>query len=641
MPDAPFWQDATPRMHATHAFEIPIVMTTIALDSTPPSDPARGGLYRSLWRFAAGARLKLVAGITLLIGSQLLRLLVPWFAGRAIDALQAGGPGAALHAGEWIGALVGTAVATWGLHGPGRVLERAVGVRVRAAITEALFDRLAAAPLKWHDRHAASDLQQRMSQSSGALDEFAQNQYVILQGLVTFFGALFALVMFSPSTAVVAIVGYAVLVLVGLRFDRSMMRLADEENDASRRFSSGVLEFVSGIVTVAALRLERSTKRRLAARLDEIFRPLKRSIRLNEAKWCFVDLTSTVLTWSVVALYVWEAQHAGGAVLIGGIFMIYKYAEQAASVVTNAAGQFQSFARFRINYASADVIWDAPRRPETGASLDPDWNTIELQQVSYRHEARDAAVASDEGDAAVPAPAPKGIDRVRLTLRRGERVALVGPSGSGKSTLMRVMAGLYDAHHGHLTVDGVTHLHVRPLASVSTFIPQDADVFEASVLENIAPDGVPSDAAWDAALAASAFDGVLATLPRGVATQVAERGVNLSGGQRQRLGLARGILAAHGRSLILLDEPTSALDPLTEAHVYRELGRRFPDACIVASVHRMSALEHFDRVVLMVDGEVLGSGTIDELAVSQPLFAAMLRGAEESQDDREEPRVAA
>ena len=585
-------------------------------DLSSPTIATRRGLYASLWHFAAGARLTLLAAIALLVASQLLRLSVAWFAGRAIDVLQTGGADAVLHAGVWVAVLLGVTAVTWALHGPGRVLERAVGVRVRRSITEALFDKLAGAPLAWHDRHAASDLQQRMGQASGALDDFAQNQYVVMQGLVTFVGTLVALIAFAPTTGLVAVAGYVVLVIVGMRFDRAMMDLADEENSASRRFSSDLLAFAGGIVTVASLRLEASTKRRLGARLDAIFEPLRRSIRLNEAKWCFVDVTTSVLTWGVVSLYVWQLRHAGSAILIGGVFVIYKYAEQAGGVVSGAASHFQSFARFRINFASADLIWDAPTRPACAVQLATDWKTLGLHRVRFAH-------AADGHDRA------SGIHDVDLVLRRGERIALVGPSGAGKSTLMRVVAGLYEPTHGHLTVDGVAHLNLRPLASITTFIPQDADAFEASVRDNIAPDGIDDAhdaAALAAALDVSALDRVLASMPDGDATMIAERGANLSGGQRQRLGLARGLHAARGSSLILLDEPTSALDPLTEAHVYRGLARRYPDATVIASVHRMSALAHFDRVVLMVDGTVVDSGSADDVAARQPLFAAMRAG---------------
>jgi ABC-type bacteriocin/lantibiotic exporter with double-glycine peptidase domain len=137
-------------------------------------------------------------------------------------------------------------------------------------------------------------------------------------------------------------------------------------------------------------------------------------------------------------------------------------------------------------------------------------------------------------------------------------------------------------------------------------------------------DATPEAGALERAIGVSAFDEVLVTLPEGLDTPISEAGSNLSGGQRQRLCLARGVLMARDRSLLLLDEPTSALDPMTESFVVQRLCAHFAGACIVASVHRMSLLKHFDRVVLLVGGRVIDSGTAAELAGRQPLFAHML-----------------
>jgi len=106
-------------------------------------------------------------------------------------------------------------------------------------------------------------------------------------------------------------------------------------------------------------------------------------------------------------------------------------------------------------------------------------------------------------------------------------------------------------------------------------------------------------------------------------TAVSERGFNLSGGQRQRLCLARGVLAAQGSSLLLLDEPTSALDASTEARVLGRIADAFPDACLIASVHRLSLLERFDTVVLMEAGHVLDHGPCEEVLARQPLLRRM------------------
>jgi len=188
-----------------------------------------------------------------------------------------------------------------------------------------------------------------------------------------------------------------------------------------------------------------------------------------------------------------------------------------------------------------------------------------------------------------------------------------------------VLAGLYEPHHGRFDIDGVARIGLRHLGSVGTLIPQEADVFEASVRENLTFDVECAEIELRSAIHTSGFETVLEGMPNGLDTLISERGFNMSGGQRQRLCLARGLLAARGRSLLLLDEPTSALDPVTEANVHRRLDASFEDACIVASVHRMSLLEHFDRVVLMVDGRIVDSGTVPEVEQRQPLFHEMVR----------------
>jgi len=160
-------------------------------------NPVDDGLYRNVWRHAAGARLALAGSMLLLVASQVVKLCVPWCAAKAVDALQAGGPGMFLHALLWVLGVLGAYVGSWLLHGPGRVLERTVGMRVRKSLAETLYGRLAAAPLSWHENHHSSEMQQRAGQATGALYDFAQNQFVYLHSVVNFIGPL--VVMRSPD----------------------------------------------------------------------------------------------------------------------------------------------------------------------------------------------------------------------------------------------------------------------------------------------------------------------------------------------------------------------------------------------------------------------------------------------------------
>ena len=580
---------------------------------TPARNPIDAGLYRGIWRYAKGTRVAMLASMALLIGSQVVRLAVPWLAAQAIDALQKGGQDNLVRALAWVGGVMAASIGAWMLHGPGRVLERRVGMRVRESLADELYARLAAAPLSWHEGHHSSDMQQRVRQSTLALYEFSANPFIYLQSLVGLVGPLIALAALSTGIGLAAFVTFAALAVASMRIDRTLIRHSMEELAAERRYNAGMVEFLGHIGTVLSLRLQDASRRLLQKRLARVFIPLGRNIVINEYKWCMVDLVSTLTTWALVVAYVFvQSRQGAGVIAIGAVFMVQQYAGRTASVATDMTGHLQSLSRTRADYASARPIFDAPAS-EAAQALPTDWQRIAVRDIVFRHAS------------AAPDSPPLGLDE--LALRRGERIALVGGSGSGKSTLMRVLAGLYASPGVVVEVDGEIRSGVHNLAALSTLIPQEADVFEGTVRENLDFGTALPEATLEAALHGSAFDAVLSGLDGGLEFAVAERGSNLSGGQRQRLCLARGALAAGGSSIVFLDEPTGALDPITEARIHHALAETFPSACIVASVHRMSLLAHFDRVGLMEAGRLVDIGPLAQLRERQPAFAQMLAGS--------------
>lgn len=576
-----------------------------------------GALYRHMWEHADGARGWLLLSSAMLVASQLVKLLVPWCTAQAINTLQRGQAGAAGACLPWIAAIFGAYVVCWALHGPGRVIERTVAVRVRRSLTDALYRRLTDAPLSWHGGHHPAELAHRLSQSSHALTNFTQSQFIYLQNAVNLAGPLLALWWLSHPTGLAALGGLVSIAITIVFFDRAMVRLAQAENRAERSLSAAMLDCLSNITTVLSLRLQGATRRLLSRRLEAVVAPLRRGIVLTEWKWCAVDLLGVLLSWGLVAFFAWQ-QRSQGAVMLGGVFMVYQYAQQAGGVIGSLASNLQNFARIRTDFASAAPIWAVPPPQPLDVDARPlaGWRHIDLCELSYRHPALPGRRAHD--------PAPAGLERLSLRLHAGERIALVGPSGSGKSTLLRLLAGFGQPSHGHVEIDGIAILGPARLRREATLIPQDAQVFEGSVRENIAFDLPHGDAEIFEAARIAQFDRVIRDLPSGLDSPVAQGGSNLSGGQRQRLCLARGILAVNDTSMLLLDEPTSALDPLAEAAVYEQLDHAFPRVCIVASVHRMTLLDRFDRVVLMAGGQIVDVGSVTELRARQALFREML-----------------
>ncbi|WP_207482062.1 ABC transporter ATP-binding protein [Arenibaculum pallidiluteum] len=573
------------------------------------TSPATGGLarlYRGLWTHAGSDRPLVVLFMAMQIGAVLVKLAIPYFSAEAMNALQRSGADGLREAGSYLALTFAAALVSWMLHGPARVIERFVAVRVRGRFTDAVYAKLTSLPMGWHARRHSGETIQRVSKAAAALFGFSQTQFIYLQNAVNLIGPIVALCIVSALTGAVAVVGYLAIVLVLLRFDRVMIELARAENRAERRFLATLVDCLGNISTVLTLRLQEPTRRLVNTRLAEVFAPLRRSVVVNEAKWCAVDLLNNAIRCGLVALYGWLAWREGGAVMLGTALLVHQYAQQAGAVIGTMATHYQELVRFQTDFGEAEgIVREAESRPP--APVGEDWREIRIDGLSF-------------GYPGGPAGHGGGLAGVGLTLTRGRRIALIGESGSGKSTVMRLLAGLYQPDRAEFRVDGVLRPELPHLGAVATLIPQEPEIFESTLGHNVTL-GLDYDEADVArAVALAELGPVLARLPAGLDTAIEERGANLSGGQRQRLALARGILAARGSGLIMLDEPTSSLDPATEARLYDAVLAEFPDACVVSSVHRLHLLDRFDMVVLMAEGRVVDQGSVDELLQRQPGF---------------------
>lgn len=209
---------------------------------------------------------------------------------------------------------------------------------------------------------------------------------------------------------------------------------------------------------------------------------------------------------------------------------------------------------------------------------------------------------------------------VSFTVKARSRTAIIGPTASGKTQLLNLMIGLLQPDEGVIMYDGipVANYNKQALLSQVGLVFQDSILFNMSLQENIAFNEKVSDADMQKAIATAELETFIGTLPDRLGTTVSERGTSLSGGQKQRIMLARAL--AINPKILLLDDFTARVDTNTEHKILHNVQYNYPDITLISVTQKIASVMHFDQIILLMEGEVIGTGTHDELMATCPEY---------------------
>ena len=489
-----------------------------------------------------------------------------------------------------------------------------IGERIVADLRRDVFAHLISLSPEFFDSTRSGELISRLTADTTQIKSaVGASVSIALRNVMLFFGATAMMVITSPRLSGFVLLAIPVIVIPLVAFGRWVRRLSRGAQDTLADATAYASELIGAIRTVQAYTSERMANARFGGEVEQAYEAARSSTRARSV------LTAIIIfiVFTSVVLILWVGSHdvLTGSITPGRLGQFVLYAAFAATglgqlsevwgEVSAASGASERL--FEILRVKSAIT--APASPR--ALPVPARGDVSFENVRFAYPTRPDAWA---------------IDGVSLSVRAGEKVAIVGPSGAGKSTLFHLLLRFYDPAQGAIAIDGVPIRDADPheVRARIALVPQDAVAFAASARENIRfgrPDATDAEVERAADLAhATEF---IRRLPDGFEAQLGERGVTLSGGQRQRIAIARAIL--RDAPLLLLDEATSSLDAESETLVQTALEELMRHRTTLVIAHRLATVLSCDRIMVMDQGRIVEQGTHASLVAAGGLYARLAR----------------
>lgn len=482
-----------------------------------------------------------------------------------------------------------------------------VGQKVVARLRDRMWIKLIRLPVSYFDKQSSGQTVSRLVNDTSIVRELITNHFPqFITGIISIIGAIIILLVMDWKMTLLMLISVPITLAIMMPLGRKMAKISRGLQDETATFTGHITQTLSEIRLMKSSTAEQNEEEKGLEGIDKLLGFGLREARIFAMIGPMMYLIMMVVIVMIIAYG--GMRVANGTMSTGSLVAFLLYLFQIIMPITSFAMFFTQLQKAKGATERIIEILDQPlEEGQDGAAMDISSQPIAIDNVSFSYSEEEPV-----------------LQNISLEAQPGQMIALAGPSGSGKTTLFALLERFYEPTTGQIRIGRtpIQQISLKSWRSQIGYVSQESAMMAGTIRENLCyglenPGSIPDERLWEVAKMAYA-DQFIEDFPKGLDTEVGERGVKLSGGQRQRIAIARAFL--RDPKILMMDEATASLDSQSEGIVQQALTRLMEGRTTFVIAHRLSTIVDADKIVFIEKGRVTGIGTHYELTQSHELY---------------------
>lgn len=482
-----------------------------------------------------------------------------------------------------------------------------IAQRVSATMRKDLFTALQKLPLKYFDSNSSGDLMSRLTNDVDNINTtLSQSVTQLFSGIINIIGMFIAMILLSPILTLIGMITIPLTFMTTKTLAKKTQRFFVKQQRELGILNGYIEEMVSGQKVVLLFSEEEKVK----LEFSEINERLTKSAIFAQGVSSFMGPINNFInniSYLIISVVGGYLILKGSEITVGIVFSFLLYMRNFTRPINEIMNLFNTI---QSALAGAERVFEVIDEEKENDKVD----AIDIGNIEGHVELKDVTFSYTNGK--------EILKNVSLEAKKGEVIAIVGPTGAGKTTIVNLLTKFYNIDSGKILIDGknIDEITRESLRKMVAMVLQDTYLFSETVSENIRYGRLEAsdEEVIEAAKMADAHH-FIKQLQQGYDTVLADNGGNLSQGQRQLLAIARAILS--NTSILILDEATSSIDTRTEVLIQNAMLKLMEGKTTFVIAHRLSTIKNADKILALKDGEIIESGTHDELLAKEGFYA--------------------